>query len=40
MLTPCVYLILGFVEPSTRGLIVAGLLSLVSFTVFLRMKLG
>jgi hypothetical protein len=40
MQTPCAHLILGFFEPSTGSLIVAGLLSLISFAAFLRMKLG
>jgi len=40
MQTPFVNLIFGFSEPSTRVLIVAGLVSLIALAVFLRIKLG
>ena len=40
MQTLFVYLILGIFEPSTGSLIVSGLVSLITLTVFLRIKLG
>jgi hypothetical protein len=40
MQTPLIDLLFGIAEPSTRDLIVAGVISLVLLAVFLRMKLG
>jgi hypothetical protein len=40
MQIPLIDFLLAIAEPSTRGLIVAGVLSLVLLAVFLRIKLG
>jgi hypothetical protein len=40
MQTSQIELLFGIAVPSTRDLIVAGVVSLVLFAVFLRMKLG
>ena len=40
MQTPPIDLLFGIAEPSTRDLIVAGVVTVVMLAVFLRIKLG